>query len=572
MVMAVTQPVWSLVDEAQHFDFIAQLSHGRYPVADSTLISQETMDVTQRTGVYRAFYPPGTYPIPDLTDIGLPPPGMSDRANAVWMQRHMWQLSRESQQTPGYYVAMVPAWWLAHSLGGAFAAVYALRIANALILATLAPMAIVVARMLMPARPMVAMLAALFTILLPGLDLNLTRISNDTLAAAIGGLVVLLAIRWVGSAWPWRRAALIGLLIGAGLVVKLTLAGLFPVLAMSALWPARGTTLSSRIVRMALAGAIAILCLVPWFVLNLHSYGGLFPGARAARLSDAVPMPLTAAFIPLDVAVFVLTYWSGEPWGTLPFSGALAILGGLIALMAPAGIIKVLRARSAELPVGPLAVAVVSVAVAIAVTLALPATFSFEFVAPGRYAYPVLPAAASLCAIGICTVFTSALAQRAIAVYGVVAIAMLAAGALGLPPAPQPGAGTPPPDAKEVGVKSTGQFSGLTVSVDRVALDSHGGATWFHVTAANSGRDEIEWTVPPLASTADGEVKGEYLRSTRIPGDIDPGQTLAGWVWVPIDPSRLDTTRPVTLRFGDVAPDIYAVIGHIDLQVRLDGS
>ena len=32
--MAVSQPVWSRIDEAQHTDFIIQLGHGVYPLAD----------------------------------------------------------------------------------------------------------------------------------------------------------------------------------------------------------------------------------------------------------------------------------------------------------------------------------------------------------------------------------------------------------------------------------------------------------------------------------------------------------------------------------------------------------
>src|SRR5256885_1642992 len=139
LAMAVTQPLWSLVDEAQHADFIIQLSHGVYPAADRTLISAETLHVTESTGVFRAFYPAGSYPTPDLSDVGLPPPGMSVRANAAWMRRHMWQLSHESVQTPIYYVVMVPVWWAADRLGGPFAAIYALRIINTLIVATLAP-------------------------------------------------------------------------------------------------------------------------------------------------------------------------------------------------------------------------------------------------------------------------------------------------------------------------------------------------------------------------------------------------------------------------------------------------
>ena len=567
VLMAVTQPVWSVVDEAQHFDFIVQLGHGVYPIGDQTIIQPDTLQVMRSTGVFRAFYLPGTYPTPDLTDIGPPPPSLSVRANAAWMHRHQWQLSHESVQTPGYYVSMVPVWWTADRLGGPFAAIYALRIVNALILAALAPMAVVVARALAPARPAIVAMSALFAILLPGLDLNGTRVSNDSLAAVIGGIVVLLSVRWAGDGWTWRRAAVMGAILGLGLLVKLTLIGLVPAIALSALW-AGGSRRFANLARVSLSGAIAFLCLVPWFLLNLQHYGGLTPGWHSGRLSDALPGPLTPAFVPLDIAVFHLTYWTGEPWGALPLAGLMVVLGGLIVLTVPAGVAAWLRSRSGDVPYARLAVAITSVAGLTAVALLLPATVGFEFVGPGRYAYPALPAAAVLCAIGVLFVLRNVFARRALAtVYAVLAVAMLAGGAVGLPPAPTAGARTPPAAAKIVEVGSSGQLEGVTITIDRVALDPSAKATWFAVTVTNSGTDEADWTVPPDVSDGVVGAAGQYLKSTQMPGDIDTGQTLKGWLYVPLDPSGLRAGRTLQLRFHDVAADGYRTVGDIVIAI-----
>ena len=567
--MAVTQPVWSLVDEAQHADFIIQLSHGVYPVADMTLIDPATMQVTKSTGVYRAFYPPGSYPTPDLSDISLPPPRMSVRANAVWMQRHIWQLSHESVQTPAYYVLMVPVWWAADRLGGPFAAIYSIRVINALIVAALAPMAVMVARVLVPTRPVVATLAAILAILLPGLNLNGTRISNDTLAAALGGLLVLLAVRWAGSGWTWRRAALIGLLLGVGLMVKLTLAGLLPVLAVSALWPAADSAWRGNLARFLLSAALAVVCLAPWFLLNLHIYGGATPGPRAARLSDSVPGPLNATFVALDFVVFGLTYWTGEPWGALPFAAPFAVLGGLIALSAPVGVVKLLRARPVSGPRGPLVVAIAAAVAMTGVALLLPAGGSFEFVGPGRYTYPALPAIAALFAIGICTVFTRPVAQQLVgALYAAGAIGVLGAGAAGLPPAPEPGPGTPPRDARVVSVTASGQFQGLTIDIDKIAADQGARAMWFEVTVSNSGPREMEWTVPPIVSADGLAAHADYLRSTHLPGDLDPGQRVTGWLFVPLDPANVHAGASIDVRFVDVAVEDYSDVQDIVVVLK----
>lgn len=562
LLMALTQPVWSLVDEAQHFDFIVQLSQGAYPVVGRNYIAPETLDISRSTGAYRAFYPVDTYPTPDLSDVGLPPDGISVRANAVWMRRHMWQLSHESVQTPGYYVAMVPVWWVADHVLGATGAIYVLRILNALLLATLAPMALAVARIAAPGRAAVASLCVLFAALLPGLDLNGTRISNDALATALGGLVVLLAVRWAG-AWTWRRTVMIGLLFGAALMVKITDAGLFVALAISALWPRAGSPWSSRLLRAAAAGAIAVACLAPWFVINLASYGALTPGALADRWSDAVPGPLTGVFVVLDLAVFVLTYWTGEPWGALPLAGVFAILGGLVALTVPVAAYRLRMNRA-------VAVCVAAVGGMVVVSLLLPVAAHYEFVGPGRYVYPALPAVAVLCALGVSAVLASTRARLAFGVaYGALAATLLVGGAAGLPSSPSAGAGVPPAAASILPVDGSGSLDGVTITVDRIAVDGEAGATWLHVTLANSRSDEIEWTVPPVVSAGSGSANGDYRRSSRLPGDVDAGQSVTGWLYVPM---TVDTGQSMHVRFTDVAMDGYKTVGDIVIDVAVPAS
>ena len=567
LLMAVSQPVWSVIDEAQHFDFIVQLAHGVYPIADETLVGADTLEVMRSTGVFGARA--GTNPVPDLTDIGPPPPSMSARVNAAWMLRHKWQLSHESVQTPVYYLSMVPVWWIADRLGGTFAAIYALRVVNALILATLAPMAVVVARTLSPARSDVAGVAALFAILLPGMDLNGTRVSNDALAAAIGGLIVLLAVRWAGEKWTWRRAALMGVILGLGLLVKLTLAGLIPALVLSALWPSAQSRMTS-LARATLSLVIAALFLSPWFLVNRQNYGTVMPGAHAARLSDSVPGTLTAPFIPFDVAVFHLTYWTGEPWGALPLVVLMSVMGAVIVLMVPVGVANLLRLRVLGVSRGPLVVAVVATAGLVALSLLLPAIGGFEFAGPGRYAYPALPAGAVLCAIGLLSVMPNPLAQRTLAAaYAVLASAMLVGGAAGLPAMPDAGPRTPPALATLVNVSASGRLDGVTINVDRVALDPAAQAMWFEVRVSNVGPGEMEWSAVPVASNGGMAVNGEYRMSTQLPGDIDVGQAVTGWLMVRLNPASLAHGEPVRLRFADVAVDNYARVEVIEVSVNL---
>lgn len=577
--MAVTQPVWSRIDEAPNADFIVQLSHGVYPVADTTILDPETMQVLYAEGFFSPLYRSASGlisgPPPDPTDTDPIPTGMSDRVNGVWMKRHIWQLSRESDQTPVYYLLMAPVWWAVDRLGGTLAAIYAIRVIGALIIATLAPMAVATARILTPSRPEVAVLAALFAVLLPGLDLNGTRISNDVLAAGVGGLFVLLAVRWAASPWTWRRAILLGLVLGVGLMTKLTVAGLLPALAFSVLWPAAGSTWRTRLARLAVSGAVAIACLAPWFLLNLHIYGGITPGYRAIRLEASVPGTLTPEFVVLDLTTFVVTWWTGEPWGVLPLALAFAVLGSFLALMAPVGVVQVLRNRARSFSGGPVVVAVVAVGGMAAAALSLPATAQYEFVGHGRFAYPAVAPAAALCALGLCTVLTRPLARRAVGgIYAVAAVGILAAGGIGLHSAPAlaPGPGTPPADARIVTVSASGQLQGVTITINRIAFDPGAKATWFEVTASNSSQAEADWPAVPVASFGGSVVSIDYLRSTHLPGDIDGGQSVTGWLFVAIDPATVHGGDPVLMRFIDVAVDNYRTVQDVDVYVDIGTS
>jgi hypothetical protein len=571
LFMAVTQPVWSRIDEAQHADFIVQLSQGVYPLVDRTTLAPETLELMKKTGIYRGL-PKGTYPVPDISDIGPPPAGMSAVANAAWMKRHLWQMSFEAVQMPGYYVLMVPFWRAADSIAGPLGAVYTLRIINALLVALLAPMAVYVASRLWPGRAEVSGLAAVFAILLPGLALNGTRISNDTLAAVLGGLAIVLALRWMGRPWPWHRVVLLGAVLGAGVLVKLTVVGLAPAIVMALLWPDGVSSLRQRLYRPVIAGYMTLVGLLPWFLINLRLYGSVTPGWHAARLADAPPSAFSFAFIPFDVAVFDLTYWSGEPIGVLPLTVPFAVLGGLISLMAVAAVLRIFRERVNGISSGPLWVAALAAGGMAAGSLLLPAAAGFQFAGPGRYAYTALPAGAALCAIGLYRVLRPAWTRRAvIGVYAVTAATMLGASAAGLPIDVQAGSGVPPAQSRIVGVDAANHLEGLSIRVNRIALDPAAHVTWIEVSATNEGRTEAEWGVVPVVSVDGVIAYGDYWRSTRLPGDIDPGQTVTGWVLVPLDSSHIRAQSSLTLRFTDVAVDSYRTVGDVELHASLMG-
>ena len=436
-----------------------------------------------------------------------------------------------------------------------------MRIINALLIALLAPMAVVVALRLAPARPAAALVAALFAAVLPGLDLNVTRVGNDALAAVIGGLALVLATRWIGGTWSARRALMLGALLGAAVLVKLTLLGLAPAVATALLWPARPAP-ARRIALLVLAGAVVAAFLCIWFVINLHLYGVPVPSARTNRLSVVPPMPFDIRFLVFELAFFVVTYWSGEPLGVLPYAEGFVALGVIVALISAVGLV---RWRTSG---GVIMVALAAIGGMAVVALVLPATAAFQFAGPGRYEYPALPATAALMGLGLVTAMARAFAWRVLGgMYAAGAAVLIVGGTLGIgagtPPA---GDGAPPSSAIVIDTDQAGALSGVQIVIDHVALDRTGHATWLHVEATNAGSDEAEWTPTPTVYSGSGMSTADYVRSTHMPGDLDAGQSTTGWLYVPAEASAGQTLRVV---FAGVAADQYREIGDVAIDVPL---
>jgi len=161
LAVALGQPVWSRVDEAAHYDVIAQYAAGVYPHDSVTTIRPETLQVMQQTGVY-GFVVDNSYQRPDAGFQAMPS-GLSDAEHVVWIRRHGWQYSYEAFQPPLYYALALPAWKIGDRLGGALGALYGVRIFDALLAALLAPLAMLIALRLWPANPGAGWGAAVLT-------------------------------------------------------------------------------------------------------------------------------------------------------------------------------------------------------------------------------------------------------------------------------------------------------------------------------------------------------------------------------------------------------------------------
>ena len=142
--------------------------------------------------------------------------------------------------------------------------------------------------------------------------------------------------------------------------------------------------------------------------------------------------------------------------------------------------------------------------------------------------------------------------------YAIAATGILVAGALGVAAETTP-TGPDVPPAGAVPVSSSGAFQGVAITVDRVAFEN---GTWIHVTATNSRSDEVEWNPAPIVAG----VAADYARSTHLPGDIGPGETVSGWIYAPVDTRSVQSLE---VRFRDVAVDDYRTVGDVVIQLTV---
>ena len=151
LATAMLQPVWSLVDESDHYDLVAQYAHGMYPSpASRPTIRVETLLVTVNSGTY-GYVAAGTVPRPLIgSTFETEPRGLDRAQHNLWVTRHFWQFSKEAGQAPLFYIVAVPIFALGDWISGPMGALHLMRLFNVLLTALLAPIALVLSLRLWP--------------------------------------------------------------------------------------------------------------------------------------------------------------------------------------------------------------------------------------------------------------------------------------------------------------------------------------------------------------------------------------------------------------------------------------
>jgi hypothetical protein len=558
LVLGVFQPVWSRVDEPAHYDAVAQYAAGVYPHDSVTTIRPQTLEVMQRTGVY-GFIVDSAYAEPDLSGgFQSIPPGISGPAHVLWIRRHGFEFSYEAFQPPLYYAIATPFWMLGSAVGGGIAAVYAVRILDALLAALLAPLALLISLRLWPANPSVAWGAAVLTAFMPGVALNLTAITNDVLASVLCGACILLAI---SGSWTRKRVLLVGLLLGLALLTKTTTAAIAPALAVALLQRDRGGGWKPLIT----SGLVAALCITPWLISNIAIYGELITTKEQLAMAAFPPRTANPEFWSVSTLHAFVTFWAGDPFLSLPGAVAISLVAALVTALSIAG---ALHAWGRGLPgMSREAVAVVALASAGAALASVTTPVLAAFNAPGRFAYVALPAITALVTAGLWVELPSARLRRAVigtfATLSVIGLALL-----DFSPAPTYANPGLPRIAREQPLGVRQSFGPLTVGALTCAVDVSGNS-WILVRITNTGDGPVEWSQSVDVYSGSAHVAtSDYRRSTLFPEILRPGFSYSGWLWLGPS-SRLKGLSASRVVLKNVAADDYKTIGDLEIPTAL---
>jgi len=264
-------PPWGIIDEEQHFHYIQYLAEERrLPRAGTTYISDTIIASLVETQRWERF--------------GLQPPASEDPR-----EMGLEGLSYEAYQPPLYYLIMVPLYELGR--GGVLSKLFLLRWASVTISTLTAAVTYALAKAVTRSTPL-SLLAALFLALIPERTMATSRVNNDVLLelASVGFLWA--ASRATIDGMRDRQAVLLGLLLGLGVLSKMSAALLIVCLPFVA-YANRRKHRWKRGILITLG--VLLLLAGPWAARNIALYGDPTGFASIRPWLNYSPPPMTSA-------------------------------------------------------------------------------------------------------------------------------------------------------------------------------------------------------------------------------------------------------------------------------------
>jgi Dolichyl-phosphate-mannose-protein mannosyltransferase len=312
-------PVWALVDEAAHYDYVQSIAEdGRLPVLNEDRVHPEVLAIDE-----------GTYP---------GPPRLPAR------ERGLFGRSYEGFQPPLAYALATPVYAVPSSHE---TKLRALRALGVVLLGVAVLVTWLLARRVVPDAPLPAFSAALTFMLWPGVVVRAVTFSNAGLELVMGATLSLALWRALTErSERWLVAA--GALTGAALLTKLTLMAFLPTLALICVAFLR----AGRVRAVAAAAGLPAVMLAPWVAFNLTTYDSPTGSGAVQSLMNPVLNPSGRDFGLGDLAskhVGLLNAVLPDEWWVeflSAFKRRLRDLFALLVLLVP--VLALMRVPSAE--------------------------------------------------------------------------------------------------------------------------------------------------------------------------------------------------------------------------------
>jgi len=321
ILYAVMTPPWQVPDEPAHYNYVRFLvQERRLPVLSMGDYDQGYLD----EATSRRFDPA----------LSIDP------------------IRYESHQPPLYYLLAMPVYVLFRG------ALIPLRLFSVLLGAGLPIVAYLVGKQVYPDQAWPGLGAAAFVALIPQHVAMSAGVENDVLAELILGLVLLELVRWL-SLTEWgsiRRLTVVGVLVGLGLLTKISAYIAIPLALIAVLLKLRQaahqgpSSQSARTAGIAVAALLipALILSLPWFIRNVAVYGhmdltGLKYHDRIVvgqlRTQDWIAehgwVSLPGAFL----STTFHSFWAQFGWMAVPIDARIYTALGMLSLLVCLGFV-----------------------------------------------------------------------------------------------------------------------------------------------------------------------------------------------------------------------------------------
>lgn len=418
---AVLIPAWEPSDEATHVQYALHLAQGHgLPVVRGT---SQDLGLPWWTEQTQAYQPPLYFWLAGQAFRAL---GHADSLVALRVNPWRGRPEGGAARPLNYLHGLDEAW----PFGPGQRVLLALRGLSVLLGLGVVLLAFALGRRAWPGDPAVAGVGALLVACLPRFLHEAGSVHNETLSTALAHLALVLLLGWNPGRPRPLHAALLGLVIGLGLLAKLTCLFLLPLAALALLRPCLGERRWPRAGEWACGLLVLVLAAATggwWYAHNLRAYGDPFAlgpqrelfwtmAISPGRALDWLTGPFLRGFLGSLVGDF--------GWGAVPVHPAAAAGALLLAGFALAGA-WLARGRPGPAVAPETRARRALLGWAVALVLAQFLVYNTRVTGPdSRYVFGALGPAAVLLAAGLVGGWR-ALAARAPRVAGVLALLLL---------------------------------------------------------------------------------------------------------------------------------------------------